>query len=132
MRVRESYPSAQDVLDFSELSPIELTAVLSGTTEADVLNGYLSKVGTWRTESQFDKVLEGVQHITLRALEAAFWTDAYERLDGAPEWLRESFIVYWSDTFTALLKAGTFEDFAFFQDHLRNMLTYEKEPRLLP
>jgi hypothetical protein len=85
-----------------------------------------------RVRESYPSAQDGVQHITLRALEAAFWTDAYERLDGAPEWLRESFIVYWSDTFTALLKAGTFEDFTFFQDHLRNMLTYEKEPRLLP
>ena len=96
MRVRESKPSAGEVIDhYGLLDGINLIAATLGFPATEVVRWYLSKVGTWRQGPQKLSPLQ--VRDTVADVEADFWLIAFDKIDGAPDWLREEFIVRWSE-----------------------------------
>ena len=137
MRVRTTAPTWDDI-EATHGDPLEVLALLYLQTRAEIIRWYLSKVGTFRTESMFPYRLSALMNdpsgkwkaSPTEAVQRAFWEEAYERIEGAPEWLREAFIEHW----TKILKDWT--DFGVshhvMKAQLGGYLEYEQDPEDLP
>lgn len=136
MRVRESLPDDDDILEHYQLTPLRLIARLEGLTVGEVLGHYLSKVGTWRSESKFrdhlaaERMQPFAQANDMASVEAAFWTDTWKRLEGAPAWLSESFLLYWQAVLADLM--DTYQSAELLESVLESALRFYQEPRELP
>lgn len=100
MRVRTTKPTKQDVLDWWNGDAIEVAAKLTGVTPLGFLTHYLSKVGTWRDmmKRMPDCFTPNGNKIVLDLDVQSEWYDIiYKGLEGAPEWLREEYIMRLSD-----------------------------------
>jgi len=91
-RVRESLPTWEQVANHYGMHQLGTIAQHEGRSVLWVLTEYLSKVGTWRA---LRKRSGGAP-----TTERGFWDVAYPALEGAPEWLREAYIVYVSSNYT--------------------------------
>jgi hypothetical protein len=91
MRVRESHPSGHQVLQFYGIPALQLIAQRELQSELWVITEYLSKVGTWRKLRRLN--LHSAEDLPRAERESWFWSQAYPALDGAPEWLREAYLL---------------------------------------
>ena len=101
MRVRETAPTFEEFLAWSGWADmIDAIAEEVEWPRIRVVTAYLSKVGTWR---QFCRnlpecfSLDGAKIIDNADVQSQFWESTWPALDGAPEWLRETYILTVAD-----------------------------------
>jgi len=137
VRVRESVPTWDEVKKFyADEDILGVIAHLDGTTVGEVLREYASKVGTWRQAEEVELTLKEIWAPArqLVKLESTFFGFLGERLEGAPDWLRDNMIVYyqnWINEWRA--QAGlTDNDVAYVRAILNRALKSTSIPRDLP